>query len=41
VDAFRRQDLAARIAGGTEHRFSAYERLTLLVLFDKTTRVSR
>jgi mannose-6-phosphate isomerase-like protein (cupin superfamily) len=32
---------AAFVAAGTEHRFSAYERLTLLVLFDKTTRASR
>lgn len=28
---------AAFVAAGTEHRFSAYERLSLLVLFDKTT----
>jgi mannose-6-phosphate isomerase-like protein (cupin superfamily) len=28
---------AAFVAAGTEHRFSAYQRLTLLVLFDKTT----
>ena len=28
---------AAFVAAGTEHRFSAYERLTLFVLFDKTT----
>jgi mannose-6-phosphate isomerase-like protein (cupin superfamily) len=28
----------AFVAAGTEHRFSAYERLTLLVLFDNTTR---
>lgn len=32
----RRGD-AAFVAAGTEHRFSAYQRLTLLVLFDKTT----
>lgn len=32
----RRGD-AAFVAAGTEHRFSAYERLTLFVLFDKTT----
>jgi mannose-6-phosphate isomerase-like protein (cupin superfamily) len=29
---------AAFVAAGTEHRFGAYQRLTLLVLFDKTTR---
>jgi mannose-6-phosphate isomerase-like protein (cupin superfamily) len=28
---------AAFVAAGTEHRFSAYQRLSLLVLFDKTT----
>jgi mannose-6-phosphate isomerase-like protein (cupin superfamily) len=28
---------AALVAARTEHRFSAYQRLTLLVLFDKTT----
>jgi mannose-6-phosphate isomerase-like protein (cupin superfamily) len=28
---------AAFVAAGTEHRFSAYQRLTLFVLFDKTT----
>lgn len=28
---------AAFVAAETEHRFSAYQRLTLLVLFDKTT----
>jgi mannose-6-phosphate isomerase-like protein (cupin superfamily) len=28
---------AAFVAAGTEHRFSAYQQLTLLVLFDKTT----
>jgi mannose-6-phosphate isomerase-like protein (cupin superfamily) len=28
---------AAFVAAGTEHRFSAYQRLTLLVLFDKIT----
>ena len=27
----------AFVAAGTEHRFSAYQRLILLVLFDKTT----
>jgi mannose-6-phosphate isomerase-like protein (cupin superfamily) len=32
----RRGD-AAFVAAGTEHRFSAYERLILFVLFDKTT----
>jgi hypothetical protein len=47
VDAFRqarghkmrltRWD-AAFVGAGTDHRCSAYERLTLLVLFDKTTR---
>jgi mannose-6-phosphate isomerase-like protein (cupin superfamily) len=31
---------AAFVAAGTEHRFSAYERLTLLVLFDKTIRAT-
>jgi len=28
---------AAFVAAGTEHRFSAYQRLILFVLFDKTT----
>jgi mannose-6-phosphate isomerase-like protein (cupin superfamily) len=28
---------AAFVGAGTDHRFSAYERVTLLVLFDKTT----
>lgn len=28
---------AAFVAAGTEHSFSAYQRLILLVLFDKTT----
>jgi mannose-6-phosphate isomerase-like protein (cupin superfamily) len=32
----RRGDVAF-VAAGTEHRFGAYQRLTLLVLFDKTT----
>jgi mannose-6-phosphate isomerase-like protein (cupin superfamily) len=31
------RDDAAFVAAGTEHRFSAYQRLTLLVLFDRTT----
>jgi mannose-6-phosphate isomerase-like protein (cupin superfamily) len=31
---------AAFVAAGTEHRFSAYQRLTLFVLFDKTTGVA-
>lgn len=36
VIELRRGD-AAFVAAGTEHRFSSYERLTLFVLFDKTT----
>jgi mannose-6-phosphate isomerase-like protein (cupin superfamily) len=31
---------AAFVAAGTDHRFSAYERLALFVLFDNTTRRS-
>jgi mannose-6-phosphate isomerase-like protein (cupin superfamily) len=31
---------AAFVGAGTDHRFSAYDRLTLLVLFDKTTRAA-
>ena len=32
---------AAFVAAGTEHRFSAYQRLILFVLFDKTTGPSK
>jgi len=32
------RDDAAFVAAGTDHRFSAYDRLTLFVLFDNTTR---